>query len=189
MHDSVWLLKTDLTSLQEDNLQQETWLKLPFPGLPDLAGIASLEDMQRLLAHIDANAAPESINRRADVHWRNLGLSNGDLVIVPLTFRQGNFAIGEVVTRYRYRVAGGEDVHEVEVKWLLTDVPKRRLSYLTPLMDSPSRLQPVPEVEQRKQAYRLLRRGYNRFMKIRWLVGAVIVLKIIEMLLVQKHGL
>lgn len=154
-------------------------LKLPFDGFPDLTGIGNEMAMRRLVAAVYADLPPETVVRQAEVTWRNLQLSLGDLLVVPMG---DTVSLAEVVRPYRYHVENGEDVHSAEIKWLETGISPRKLSGIAHLFGASSMLQPVEHMEQRKQVYALLKRSYNRFMKWRWLLGIAVAAQMITML-------
>jgi len=180
---SVWILKSSLTSTEEDQLEKNNRLILPFHGLPDLSNVLNEQAMGRLLTKLRPDAAPETIIRQAEMHWKNLhGLAVGDLVVVPLTYCK-QFALGEISTRYRFE---DEDHHITEVKWLETHIAPKKLMALKKLMENPAILQPVVHHEQRKQVYRFLKRGYNRFAKWQWIIVVLFTLQVISMVMQRR---
>lgn len=176
---SVWVLKPE--GGWDSNSQEQSWLPLPFRGIPDLSGVGSEAGMRNLLTLVYPDWPPERVMRQAETYWRNVSqLARGDFIVVPMV--GGECALGEVVTRYRYRVEEGKDVHEVEVKWQERDISARRLSMLQAMLSNGIAMQLVEHADARKQVYGLLKRSYNRFVGWRWLAGVLIVMQIIVML-------
>lgn len=164
---SVWILHTAFSP-------ELTQLPLPFAGLPDLKGVDSEFAMRHLLVALNPDMAPETAARMAEVHWRNFSeMMADDMILVPKP--DNSVALAEVVVPYRYEVRDGEDTHSVEIRWVKTDIPKRRLSQLSAMLRDPATLQLVPHADQRKQVYGLLPRPYNRFRKVQWLMVAITI--------------
>jgi len=180
---SVWVLRQSLTAEQEQQIAQQPVLMLPFKGLPDLSGTQSEGALQAMMRQLQPDTPFETIHRQAEIHWRNLSqLRIEDLIIVPLPHNK-SAALAQVSDRYRYGVShAGEDMHQVGVQWLQPVIPLRKVPALAKLFASPILMQPVEHAEQRAQVYALLKRPYNRFIKLRWIMGIVITVQLVAML-------
>lgn len=173
---SVWILKSPFSAEEEKHLAAHTKLALPFEGLPDLSRVNSEETMRLLLVSRTPDAAPETIARQADMHWKRLSqLALGDLMVLPLSY--GKIALAEVIKRYGY-----DGSHYAEVHWLEMAIPRRKLAALGGLLRNVNGMQLLENSDARKAIYALLRRPYNRFAKWRWLLGVVILMQAIVML-------
>jgi predicted Mrr-cat superfamily restriction endonuclease len=177
-------MKSSLTREQEE-YDGNISLPLPYAGLPDLSSIRDEDAMRRLLAHIDPDAAPETINRQADMHWRTLsGLQRGDLIVMPYTYRK-EYGIGEVTDRYHYEVVNGEDMHTVQITWKERHVKPKKLAALLRYVNSPLPLQMVEHAEQRKAVFRCLKRG--GLVNWQWIIGLMFIIQVIRMLVQENR--
>lgn len=185
---SVWILNPAFTESEEATFIEHSELPLPFAGLPDLSGVESEFAMRALIAAVHPELPPESINRRAEIAWRNYHeLALEDLVLVP--YAQGRLAaLAEVTERYRYYVQDGVDRHSASIRWLNTHIPRKKLAALSLLLANPVPMQLVDNGDQRKHVYRLLDRPYNRFVKWQWLLGVAIVAQVAVMLMGMFTG-
>lgn len=163
-------------------------LPLPFAGYPDLSGVGSEQEMQRLVALLHPDKPPESIIREAEKAWRIFSaLAVEDLVLVP-SYDTRMASLAQVVQSYRYREEGGEDMHSASVRWLKHHIPFRKINMLSNVLVQRYSMIQVEHPDQRKQIYHLLDRPYNRFAKWRWILGVAIAMQVIVMLIGTLRG-
>ena len=78
-------MKPALPDEMISSLVQGDTLPLPYTGLPELKAIRNEADMRKLLSALSPDAPLETINRQAEIHWRNLSeLRTEDVMLLPL---------------------------------------------------------------------------------------------------------
>lgn len=172
---SVWVFKSPFSVHEENDLAGRQELPLPYDGVTDLTGIDSEIAMRQLFASLHPAAAPETINRQADIYWGRFSqLMIGDMVVIPLHAHKA--ALAEVLVPYRYRVDDGRDVHYAEVRFLKTDIAHRKLKALGKLMTPAFPMQMVDDKDGRKAVFSLVEGPHNRFAKLQWMATGFVIL-------------
>ncbi len=96
-----------------------------FRKVPSLEGVASKEDVWRIVGEGFAGESPNAIGNYAGQLNRFVRImQEGDLVVLPRK-RVAQVAIGRVAGPYKYQAVNGADRHTRPIEWLNKEIPRQ----------------------------------------------------------------
>lgn len=167
---TVWILHLPFTPDDEAQITKRDTLELPFGDVADLSRITSEAQARQLVKTLHPELPPEAIMRQVDRFWhRYMTLGKEDIIAVPMT-QSKKVMIAEVTGPYRHAVGEqGKDLHLIPVTWKAGPIEMKKFARHKSLFAGEG-LREVTDKEERIAIRNFLPHGYNRFVKLRWLL-------------------
>ena len=123
---SVWLVRAGERGQAEALNFEQGVVSIGWAELPDVAGVATIEEMRELYSEIYPDTTANVSTQARQVFLFAHELAVGDYVLTPLKSRRGYVAVGRVAGPYAYRletpfIPEGQHTHPVE--WLSRGTP------------------------------------------------------------------
>jgi len=179
---TAWLLRLPLSAEEEAHIGERDTLPLPFDGIPALSSISGLLQAKHLVKSLYPDDPPEAIMMRVDRFWKIYKeLQPEDLIAVPLS---DGLALAEINGRYRY-----EDGHHIPVTWRKAHLPLAKFRKHKAALDAPAPMSEITDKELRVALREQLPHGYNRFVKMKWLLVVFFALGLVHIVqqLIERH--
>ena len=124
---AAWAVRAGRHGEREEVALREGIAVVGWPGIQDLSGIESREQLKSTLRRAYPDRSNSVIGNWAGQLWRFLRrIEVGDLLVIPL--KSGHLAIGRVSGPYQYRADAPEgERHTRPVTWLRTDLPRKQV--------------------------------------------------------------
>ena len=182
---TVWMLHLPLSSADEESIRQRAFLPLPFGNVPDLTLIGSSFEFRRMMASLNMELPPEALDRMQDKIWKILSeLQPEDIIAVPLTHKRA-VALAEVSGKYTYsKDAGDNNAHQIPVTWQEKLIPLGKFRLHKPLIENTGNaILEVSDPSARAIIQSSLKRSYNRFAGLKWIVLVFTLWHLFQMLM------
>lgn len=181
----IWVMHPLLPEGGEERLLETDHLAIDWPGLPNLEMAQTMQQLKHQLSALAPDDPPETIMRRAERIWKFLREAvEEDVIAVPLP-GQKSVVFAQITGPYFCRRQGnGTLVHARPVKWFPKAVPLRAFYRHKHVFErSASDFFAVAGRDAKNFIRGKLPFRYNRFAKWKWIILAVISLKMLYILL------
>jgi restriction system protein len=184
----IWVFRQTMTAEEEANILATDHIHIDWQDVPNLDKIREQHALRTLMRSVYADRPPEEIAILTDQVWKFAGaLSVEDTVAVPLSSRR-EVALGEITGPYAARTDDqGRLVHTRPVKWVRT-VPMSKFYRNKDVFNpGPAQLERVSSPQARNMIRDKLPHRFNRFRRIKWLIGFLFLLRILHYIVEQVH--
>ena len=185
------MLRTSLTQEQEAAFIEKNSLPLPFDGIPDMSAVRSLAQCKALVKALHPDAPPEQIQGQGERLWNLYDALESDDTLAVYFPESKIVRLARLTGKYHYTVGeDGQDLHAMDIVWYRhKPIALSRFGHNKELFIEGS--QTLVQVKDKKQAAAITDRlpyKYNRFKRIKWVLVALVGLKILERLLLETQG-
>ena len=167
---TAWLIRAGRSGEREDYNLEHGLASCGWGDVPDLAGLTSRDDIEKLLRESHPDAPPKRIVAWASQLWRlREQVQVGDLVVMPLK-RIPQIAFGTVRKSYWYNQDDDPNwAHTVSVDWKRRDVPRTAVNQdLLHSLGSALTICAITRNDGRRRLHGLLATGIDPGARIAW---------------------
>ncbi len=120
----VWLVRGGRQGQDESLALESNRAIIGFNDIPDLTNSLTRDDVLNLVRQVDPGSASRISNRAAQLLAFVGGMSERDIVAMPLKTRSGLIALGRVAGPYSFQDVDGIMRHTRPVDWTRPNVPR-----------------------------------------------------------------
>ena len=117
---SAWVVRAGKFGEDEDTALEQGIAIIGFQDYADATGKTTQDEIRRIVSDAETGASQHQINNFLSQFFAFVvRIQIGDVVVLPLKTRRGQFAVGRCVGDYEYRQVDGDFRHTRQVQWRL----------------------------------------------------------------------
>lgn len=126
---TAWVVRAGKDGEDEDTALDDSVAIIGFEAYADATGKREREEISKIVRAAEPDASEHQIgNFVSQFYAFTTQIVKGDIVVLPLKTRPGQFAIGRVTGGYEYLKVGGVDRHTRPVEWDKIDAQRTGLA-------------------------------------------------------------